>query len=177
MIKGLKSHLFNKRLAEISKRTNGAKVPQQNTFKNVLFFFDGTDGAERKVVQKYATELTRYGSVVKLFAYVNTKEPDTEIGVDHYITKDINWYQVPVSEDLQVVQEKQFDVMISLLSDIQDHHLFVINSINASMKIGPSLNDSHEALFDLSVDHQPTLGLPELIKNIKSSIQLLSNGK
>jgi len=104
MIKGLKSHLFNKRLAEISKRTNGAKVPQQNTFKNVLFFFDGTDGAERKVVQKYATELTRYGSVVKLFAYVNTKEPDTEIGVDHYITKDINWYQVPVSEDLQVVK-------------------------------------------------------------------------
>lgn len=177
MINGLKSHLYKKRLEEISKRTASTKVPALNRFKNVLLFFDATDTAVRKVIQKYATELEHKGAVVKLFAFVDTKEPNADIGIDHYTSKDINWYQVPNNEDLQLVQDKRYDASISLLSEIKPHHLFVINSINAAMKIGPCIDDSHEAVFDLSVDHKSSLGIPELIKNIKSSIQLLSNGK
>lgn len=175
MIQGLKAHLFKKKLAEISVSKDKASV--QNAFKNVLLFFDGTDGSERKVIQKYATELERSGKVVKLFAFINTKEQDSELGINHYIKKDINWYQVPNTEDLQIIQSKSYDVMISLLSQIQPHHKFVISTINAAIKIGPNLDDANEIIFDMSVDHHSSLGIPELIKNIKSSIQLLSNGK
>jgi len=45
------------------------------------------------------------------------------------------------------------------------------------MKIGPSLSELQQSIFDLNVEHKSILGIPELIKNIKSSIQLLSNGK
>lgn len=175
MIQGLKAHLFKKKLEEIS--ISNHKVSAQNAFKNVLLFFDGTDGSERKVIQKYATELERSGKVVKLFAFINTKELDSEIGINHYVRKNINWYQVPTSEDLQVIQSKNYDVMISLLSNIQPHHKFVIKSIKAAMKIGPNLDNTEDLIFDMSVDHFSSLGIPELIKNIKSSIQLLSNGK
>lgn len=175
MIKGLKAHLFKKKLAEISDSKK--KVSSQNAFKNVLLFFDGTDGSERKVIQKYATELERSGKVVKLFAFINTKEKDSEVGINHYVKKDINWYQIPTSEDLQIIQSKNYDVMISLLSSIKPHHQFVIKSIKAQMKIGPNLDNAKEVIFDFSVDHHGSLGIPELIKNIKSSIQLLSNGK
>lgn len=175
MIQGLKAHLFKKRLAEISVSKN--KVSAHNAFKNVLLFFDGTDGSERKVIQKYATELERSGKVVKLFAFVNTKEQDSELGINHYVKKDVNWYQVPICEDLRIIQSKSYDVMISLLSNMRPHHQFVIKTINAEMKIGPQLDGAKEVIFDLSVDHHSSLGIPELIKNIKSSIQLLSNGK
>jgi len=177
MIKGLKLHLYKKRLAEIEKRNAVGNVPVQNEFKNVLIFFDATDGIERKVIQKYGAELERSGKVVKFFAFVNTKILDTDIGVDCYITKDINWYQIPSNEDLQLIQSKKYDVMITLLSEIENHHLFVIRSINAAMKIGPSLSELQQSIFDLNVEHKSILGIPELIKNIKSSIQLLSNGK
>lgn len=177
MIKGLKAHFYKKKLKETSKRSTLGNKPSDNAFKNVLLFFDGTDGAERKVIQKYATELERSGKVVKLFAYVNTKEPDGELGINHYVNKDINWYQVPSNEDLQLIQNKNYDVMISLLSELNSHHKFVIESIRAAMKIGPHMDESQDLVFDFSVDHHPSLGIPELIKNIKSSIQLLSNGK
>lgn len=177
MIQGLKAHLFKKKLAEFTKSISSSKTPSQNAFKNVLLFFDGTDGSERNVIQKYATALEQSGKVVKLFAYINTKEADSEVGINHYVNKDINWYQVPTNEDLQMVQNKDYDVMISLLSSIKPHHKFVIDSMKASMKIGPHLDESQESIFDLSVDHHSSLGIPELIKNIKSSIQLLSNGK
>jgi len=68
-------------------------------------------------------------------------------------------------------------VMISLLSELKSHHIFVIKSVKAAMKIGPHMEESQDIVFDLSVDHKPSLGIPELIRNIKSSIQLLSNGK
>jgi len=79
MIKGLKLHLYKKRLAEIEKRNAVGNVPVQNEFKNVLIFFDATDGIERKVIQKYGAELERSGKVVKFFAFVNTKILDTDI--------------------------------------------------------------------------------------------------
>ena len=177
MIQGLKAHFFKKKFTEVTKRIPLDKKPLNNAFKNVLLFFDGTDGAERKVIQKYASELERSGKLVKLLAYVNTKEPISELGINHYVNKDINWCQVPSSEDLQLVQNKDYDVMISLLSELKSHHKFVVGSTQAAMKIGPSLDDSQDLIFDFSVDHQPTLGIPELIKNIKLSIQLLSNDK
>ena len=177
MIQILKAQLYKKKLAEITQKISNSKRPSQNAFKKVLLFFDGTDGSERKVIQKYATELERSGKVVKLLAYVDTKEPDSELGINHYVNKDINWYQVPANEDLQVIQAKGYDVMISLLSSIKLHHQFVIGSMNAAMKIGPHLDESFDVVFDMSVDHYASLGIPELIKNIKSSIQLLSNGK
>lgn len=177
MFQSLKTHLYNKKLTEISKKNSGGTRPSNNEFKSVLLFFDGTDGAERKVIQKYAAELKRFGKVVKLFAYVNTKEPDSELGINHYVNKDINWYQMPNNEDLQVIQNKNYDVMITLMSELKSHHLFVIKSMKAAMKIGPQMDPAQDLVFDLSVDHEPSLGIPELIKNIKSSIQLLSNGK
>jgi len=177
MIQGLKAHFYKKKLKEISKRNSLDNKPSNNAFQNVLLFFDGTDGAERKVIQKYATELERSGKVVKLFAYVNTKETDSELGINHYVNKDINWYQMPSNQDLQVIQNKDYDVMISLLSELKSHHIFVIKSVKAAMKIGPHMDESQDIVFDLSVDHKPSLGIPELIRNIKSSIQLLSNGK
>lgn len=177
MLQGLKSYLYKNKLSEISKRNSLGSVPSNNAFKNVLLFFDGTDGAERKVIQKYAAELKQSGKVVKLLAYINTKELDSELGINHYVNKNINWYQVPSNEDLQVIQNKSYDVMISLLSELKPHHIFVIKSMKVAMTIGPHLNEAQETVFDFSVDHQGSLGIPELIKNIKSSIQLLSNGK
>ncbi len=177
MFQGLKAHLYRKKLSEISKRNALGSIPSNNAFKKVLLFFDGTDGAERKVIQKYAEDLERSGKIVKLFAYVNTKESDSELGIDHYVNKDINWYQVPSNEDLQLILSKGYDVMISVLSELKPHHMFVIKSMKAAMKIGPYMDEAQDLVFDLSVDHQPSLGIPELIKNIKSSIQLLSNGK
>ncbi len=177
MIKGLKAHFYKKKFTKISKRNILDKTSSNNAFKNVLLFFDGTDSAERKVIQKYASELERSGKVVKLFAYVNAKETDDELGINHYVNKDINWCEVPSGEDLQLIQSKDYDVMISLLSELKSHHIFVISSMKAAMKIGPHMDDSQDPIFELSVDHQPSLGIPELIKNIKSSIQLLSNGK
>lgn len=175
MIQGLKARLFNKKLEEISRRNTLNPVSSSNAFKSVLLFFDGTDNAERKRIQKYAAELKSHGKVVKLLAYVNAKEDNSELGINHYVNKHINWYQVPSSEDLSVIQAKEYDVMITLLSEIRPHHKYVIKSMNASMKIGPNIEASQDLIFDISVDHQSSLGIPELIKNIKSSIQLLSN--
>ena len=175
MIKGLKAHLYKKKLKEISRRNSLGSKPSNNAFKNVLLFFDATDGAERKVIQMYATKLERSGKIVKMFAYLNSKEADSGLGINHYVNKDINWYQVPSNEDLILIQNKTYDVMISLLSELKPHHKFVIESVKVAMKIGPSLHESQDLIFDFSVDHQASLGIPELIKNIKSSIQLLSN--
>ncbi len=177
MIQGLKTYFYKKKLNEISRRNFLDNKASNNAFQNVLLFFDGTDSAERKVIQKYAAELERSGKLVKLFAYVNTKEPYSELGINHYINKDINWYQMPSNQDLQVIQNKDYDVMISLLSELKLHHIFVIESMKAAMKVGPHMNESQDLVFDLSVDHKPILGIPELIKNIKTNIQLLSNGK
>ena len=81
------------------------------------------------------------------------------------------------NQDLQILQNKDYDVMISLLSELKLHHIFVIESMKAAMKVGPHMYESQDLVFDLSVDHKPILGIPELIKNIKTNIQLLSNGK
>jgi len=177
MIRGIKSHLYNKKLTQLTEAKVKGNIPSQNAFKNVLLFFDATDGSERKVIQKYASELERSGKVVKLFAFFNVKEQDSELGINHYVKKDISWYQVPTNEDLQIIQNNNYDVMISLFNAMKPHHQFVINSMKAEMKIGPHLSESQQVIFDMSVDHHGSLGIPELIKNIKSSIQLLSNGK
>lgn len=177
MIQGIKMYFYKKKLNEISRRNFLDNKASNNAFQNVLLFFDGTDSAERKVIQKYAAELERSGKLVKLFAYVNTKEPYSELGINHYINKDINWYQMPSNQDLQVIQNKDYDVMISLLSELKLHHIFVIESMKAAMKVGPHMYESQDLVFDLSIDHKPILGIPELIKNIKTNIQLLSNGK
>lgn len=175
MIKGIKANLYKKKLELITRNFSSSRKTSQNPFKNVLLFFDATDGAERKVIQKYVTKLERSGKVVKLFAFVNTKDPDLEPGINHYVNRDINWYQVPENEDLQVIQSKKYDVLISLIVRESAHHLFVIRSMNAAMKIGPFAQYGDELIFDISVDHEPSLGIPELIKNINSCIQLLSN--
>ena len=177
MIQGLKTYFYKKKLNEISRRNFLDNKASNNAFQNVLLFFDGTDSAERKVIQKYAAELEGSGKVVKLFAYVNTKEPYSELGINHYVNKDINWYKMPSNQDLQIIQNKDYDVMISLLSELKSHHIFVIKSVKTAMKIGPHMEESQDIVFDLSVDHKPSLGIPELIKNIKTNIQVLFNGK
>ena len=70
MIQGIKMYFYKKKLNEISRRNFLDNKASNNAFQNVLLFFDGTDSAERKVIQKYAAELERTGKLVKLFAYV-----------------------------------------------------------------------------------------------------------
>lgn len=176
MIKSLKAYLYNSKLKERLSKIRQGKKQSHNSFKNVIIYLDGTDGVERKVIQKYAQELSKQGSTIKLISFVNTKDQTVDIGIDHYTLRDINWYDVPYSSDLDIVFGKSYDVMISLLSEIDKHHTYVIKAIDADLKIGPHI-ENEEILFDISVDHMPQLGIPELIKNIKSSLKLLSQNE
>lgn len=175
MIKGIQGYLHHKRLKDQLSSRPVAKKQGYNAFKNILLYMDGTDGAVRKVVHKYAQELSRGGCHVKELAYVQSKEERVEVGMAHYTTRNINWYQVPQSEDLDLALSRSYDVLIVLLSDIEDHHNYVIQLVQADIKVGPYLGEEGPILFDISVDHKPSLGIPELIKNTKTSLNILSH--
>lgn len=174
MIQSLKNKLYQNKVNELTQKHGQAKNAE-NRLKKILLFFDATDNVEYQLVRKYVDQLKASGSSVKLFAFLDDKKSNAEITIDHYTSKMINWYQVPVCESyLNNVANQKYDALITLLSQIDKHHAYIIKTANAKLKLGPYY-DEQEVLFDINVDHKAQLGLPELIKNLKTSIRTLTH--
>jgi len=115
MFSKIKNYFLNKYLSGNKPNRKVQLVPLEKA-KNIGILCEITDEDSYKSIFSIFTRLQEAGHNVKLMGYVNDKEVPfyclPQLTADYFSNKHLNWYGLPVMEQIQDALKVEYDVLI-----------------------------------------------------------------
>ncbi len=138
MLESLKNKLYQRHLR---KRLKTDVIDRESNVsfteaESIGILFDGTDIANFGSVRKYAEDYKKKGKKVKLLAYIDSKNPNPELGYPYFSKKDLNWYYKPSSALVDEFINRKFDILVNAYLEEKLPLLYISTFAKANLRVG-----------------------------------------
>ncbi len=173
LIKKIKHRLHDRM---IEKRISNSTIRSSIDFQKIQavgILFNGTSLENRDQLASFKALWEKSGKSVRLLCYLDTKEPQPNMTIDHFTKLEVNWLGKIQSEKVESFIQQSFDLMISC-SDEQ-----VLNDIAAmsksKLRVGPITEK--EYCYDLMISKDSTTSPKKYLEQIEQFLTKLKQGK
>lgn len=170
MIASIRTWMFNRSLREHQNYNKKNKYSGVNRCKSVCFIANGSIDSSRNATEKYKSKLEALNKTVDTLYFFDVVN-ETEEG---YSRQAIKWNGVPQHEAIDTILSKEYDLLIFLNAEMEDHLRYLAILCNAKFKIGPGF-EKYAHVFDLMIDSNDFSNTESLINNIDKQLKLLSS--
>ena len=168
MISSIKTWMFNKSLKEHSNFKSNKDFSGVNHCKTHCIIASGHP-ASIKATEKYKTKLEGHHKSVDVLYFINDKT-QSDIG---YSRLNVKWNGVPQHEIIDSILSKEYDLLIFLNGEMEDHLKYLAILCNAKFKIGPGFPECIH-IFDLMIEANDFSDTDVLIESIDRQLKLIS---
>jgi len=119
--------------------------------------------------EKYKKKLESLQKSVDVL-YFHNEKTESEIG---YSRQNVKWNGVPQNEIIDSILSKEYDLLIFLNHEMEDHLKYLAILCNAKFKIGPGFDDCTH-IFDLMIEANDFSNTEKLIQTIDKQLKLIS---
>lgn len=169
MISSIRTWMFNKSLKEHRNYNRASNISGVNMCKTVCIIANGSNDQSKSATENYKSQLENHNKEVEVLYFFDEKT-ETEVG---YSRQAIKWNGVPRHDTIDSALSKEYDLLIYLLPNMEDHLRYLAILCNAKFKIGPGFTE-YPYLFDLMIDINDFSNTKSLINNIDKQLRLLS---
>ena len=164
MLRRTRRWLYNRDLSKklsIKKRDTHSGV---NPAHHIGILYDATDLNNKQILSRLTKKLTANERTVKTLSYIHRNVDEIPTETHYYTKKHLNWLGIPQQEIVEQFISSEFDILITLFTEFNNHMEYIVKMSNAKLKIGPCF-PTGESFFDLTIDVQP-ITLDNLISDI-----------
>ncbi|MDF1698447.1 MAG: hypothetical protein P1U56_21530 [Saprospiraceae bacterium] len=169
MISSIRTWMFNKSLRGHSNYHINKDFTGVNLCNSICIIASG-DSTSSNAVEKYKHRLESHGKRVEVLYFSDDKNVST-IG---YSRQHVKWHGIPQHEIIDSILSKEYDLLIFLYPEMENHLRYLSILCNAKFKLGPGFqNCTH--IFDLMIDISDRSNTELLIQSIDRQLKLLSS--
>ena len=169
MISSIRTWMFNKALRGHSNYTVKRNFSGVNLCTSICVIASG-ESRSSNAVEKYKQKLNAQGKLVDVLYYSSDKNVST-LG---YSRQHVKWHGIPQHEIVDSILSKEYDLLIFLYPEMEDHLRYLSILCNAKFKLGPGFHDCTH-IFDLMIDVSDRENTQLLIQTIDNQLKLLSS--
>lgn len=169
MISSIRNWMFNKSLKEHSNFKSKRDFSGVNHCKTVCIMAAGNPSSIG-ATEKYKTRLEALQKSVDVLYFINWKSEEVENG---YSRLHVKWTGVPHHEIIDSILSKEYDLLIFLNGEMENHLKYLAILCKAKFKIGPVFEDCTH-IFDLMIDARDYSDTSDLILSIDKQLKLIS---
>lgn len=160
--------MFNKSLKEHSNFKANRGFSGVNHCKTHCIIASGST-ASANATEKYKKQLETLGKKVEILFFHNDKTESE----NSYSRQNVKWNGVPQHEVIDSILSKEYDLLIFLYHEMEDHLRYLSILCNAKFKIGPGFPGCTH-IFDLMIEAEDFSNTEKLIQSIDKQLKLIS---
>ncbi len=168
MISSIRTWMFNKSLKEHSNFKSKRDFSGVNHCKTFCIIASGNPSSAN-ATEKYKRKLEALQKSVDILYFQNDKS-ESENG---YSRQNVRWNGIPQHEIIDSILSKEYDLLIFLNHEMEDHLKYLAILCNAKFKIGPGFMDCTH-IFDLMIEADDFSNTDVLIQSIDKQLKLIS---
>jgi hypothetical protein len=168
MISSIRTWMFNKSLKQHSNFKSRKDFSGVNHCKTHCIIASA-DAPSKYACEKYKKKLEVLKKSVDILYFQNDKA-ESLIG---YSRQNVKWNGVPQHEIIDSILAKEYDLLIFLNSEMEDHLKYLAILCNAKFKVGPGFLDCTH-IFDLMIEIDDYSNTEKLIQNIDRQLKTIS---
>lgn len=135
--------------------------------------FNASERNEYVQVQTYVESLRKRKKSVKILAFVDSKSANEDNPFPYFSRNDLNWYEVPSSDEVKDFVSIKFDILINLCT-ISSAPLEYICAVSAStFRIGRYSKDKVYC-YDLMINNDKNASISEFIKEVDHFLETIN---
>ena len=168
MISSIKTWMFNKSLKEHSNFKSKRGFSGVNNCASCCIIASG-DTSSIYATQTYKRKLEAMNKRVDVL-YFQDNKAENENG---YSRLNVKWNGVPEHELIDSMLSREYDILLFLYPEMENHLKYLAILCNAKLKIGPAFEDSTH-IFDLMIESENYTETEKFIRDIDKQLQLIS---
>lgn len=154
------------------KNKAGSGFSGTNPARSVLLLFNGTNPQDVAYFREIHKTLEQTGIRPKMMAFVDSKVDVHDFGMALYNGTSIKWNFTPKPKLIELVRNRDFDILFNLNPQQLPHLHFLAVASNARFKVSTLTDLPND--FNLCVKTKQDLSLPKLFEQMKGCLETLS---
>ncbi|NLA24691.1 MAG: hypothetical protein GX879_06965 [Bacteroidales bacterium] len=154
-MKNIKRFWGKKQLSKTINQKRKAISCNYYEMGKIGIIYDATKEENVKAIKNIVSQIKAENKEVTSFGFVNSKEFEsyhTQPQDFHFFKlTDLNWYQMPISDEILEFCNTEFGVLIDLTTDFCLPLRFVLNKSKALLKLG-MYSEENVDYYDISID-------------------------
>jgi hypothetical protein len=146
--------------------------------RSIGILYDATHRTQAELILRYAEELKKQGKNVITFGFFNRKKlpPDLKQSASNEIISrgDLNWYGIPGKNNLALIANEPFDILLNLYLWHCIPLLIISASSKAKFRIGKYFSDAI-LCFDFMINAENSIGLEAFLLQVQQYISKLKS--
>lgn len=168
MIASIKTWMFNKSLKEHTNFKSNKGFSGVNHCQSYCLI--SSDSAQSfAATEKFKSRLERNKKKVDVLYFLKD-QTEAENG---YSKQNVKWNGVPQHEVIDSILSKEYDLLIFLSPELENHLKYLAILCNAKFKIGPAFMDVTH-IFDLMIELNDFSNTSLFIQEIEKQLKLIS---
>ncbi len=135
---------------ELKHFTREAEVTNLKEAQYIGILFNATDGTNLSIIRDYVKKLTQQKKKVKVLAFVDEKNPNTDLEFKVFSRKNINWHLNPKGDEVQSFMKEPFDLLVNAFLEESEPMEYIAAFSKAKFKVGPYFADKTYC-FDMMI--------------------------
>jgi uncharacterized protein DUF6913 len=138
---------------KLSKSKNAHYSVPYIKVKHIGILFNAAEQSDYVAIEAYANQLKEEGKKVEILGFIPLKHIEGILSYPYFTKKEINFFQIPKSLDVQDFIDKEFDVLLhfSLEEDLELEYISALSK--AKMRVGKYSSDKLFC-YDLMIDEK-----------------------
>jgi len=168
MISSIRTWMFNRSLRGHSNYNLKRDFSGVNLCKTYCIIASANQ-ASASIIEKYKKRLETQGKSVDVLYFQNNKSTSDQ----GYSRQHIKWNGIPQHERIDAILAKEYDLLMYLYPEMEDHLRYLAILCNAKFKIGPSFEDCIH-IFDLLIESRDLSNTEKFIGDIEKQLKQIS---
>ena len=171
-LESLRNFLFRRKLnAALSSTPRDLPENHFQNIRSIGVVFHATELKVREIAMELEQKLKDAGKRPKLLGYFNQDLEGLSFPFHYFTVKDLYFYFIPKSKDVEHFVNEKFDILINLDLEQTDPILYVCAISNARFKAGPA--NAPPEIFDLMVDPKTPMDFEGYLEEIRKTFNRL----
>jgi hypothetical protein len=164
LIDTIKGWMLSTKMPKAKKQASGGSI---NELRNIGIIYDATSEAHRGEILNWTKNLA--GRQITTLGFYNNKIPLGNEILPTYCLKDMNWYDLPASPQIDAFTKNTYDMVIFASQQMKPHMAYILANTKSKMSAGPDLNGALK-YFDLIVEMSTNPTPNSIISDIITAI-------
>jgi Family of unknown function (DUF6913) len=162
---------------KLSKLENTHHSVPYGEVRHIGILFNAADQSDYVSIEAYANQLKEENKKVEILGYIPLKHIEGILSYPYFTKKEINFFQIPNSQDVQDFINKEFDVLLHFSKEEELELEYISALSKAKMRVG-KYNAEKLYCYDLMIEGQnQTESIGDLIPVFNKYLKMIKNNE
>ncbi|MEM7101970.1 MAG: hypothetical protein AAF502_02490 [Bacteroidota bacterium] len=141
--------------------------------RRIGILFDASRPENQVFVNEYRETLIKQDKKVEILGYFDDKQPHNNVIFKYFNKKNLTWFWIPKSKDVEAFINTPFDILISLHLQPAPQLEYVSALSKAHMRVG-LFRDDKQHCYDLMIDNPESQDLKTFTKQVDYLLNIIN---